>query len=231
MANVLKKAVSELFDKLLTPAQVVSIRAWQPATLYEVDVHLPTTPLEKWSTIQRLKCKVAEFEYRDYTPATWNADKKVCTLYIEAGHDGAGSRWVQRLKKGDKIPLGVAHAAQVPAKEGRILGLGDGSALGHFLGLKQLTDRKRFPMDVVILLPEIYQLPPSLIENNPEFEFIFNPRGNSLETLEQWAASKDLLAYTSIDLAGHIPLVKGLRKKLKARPDVQVKIQTHGFWS
>lgn len=231
MANVLKKAVSQLIDKLSTPSHVVAIRAWQPATLYEVDVHLPTTAMEKWTTIQRLKCKVAEFEYRDYTPATWNAEERICTLYIEAGHDGAGSRWVQRLKKGDKIPLGVAHAAQLPTREGKILCLGDGTAIGHFLGMKQLTNRKRFPMEVVIILPEIYQLPSSLVANNPEFEFIFNPHGNSLETLEQWAVSKELSAYTSVYLAGHTPLVKSLRKKLKAIPDVRATFQAHGFWS
>jgi NADPH-dependent ferric siderophore reductase len=231
MANILKKAVAGLLEKVLTPAQVISVRAWQPATLYEVDVHLPTVNLEKWNTIKRLKCKVGEWEYRDYTPASWNVEKKVCTLYIEAGHQGAGSRWIQQLKPGDEILLGPAHAAQLPAQEGTILCLADGSALGHFLALKQLTDRGNYPMEVAVFLHDDYQIPPSLLENNPEFKFIIKPHGASLDALEQWCRSKELRNYTSIYIAGNIPMVTSLRRKLKALPDVHAKIYSYGFWS
>ncbi|GAB3894820.1 hypothetical protein GCM10028803_10380 [Larkinella knui] len=231
MANILKKAVAGLFEKMLTPSRVLAVRAWQPATLYEVDVHVPTIPLEKWNTIKRLKCKVGELEFRDYTPALWNADKKVCTMYIEAGHQGAGSRWIQQLKPGDEILFGAAHAAQLPAQEGKLLCLGDGSALGHFLALKQLTDRRTYPMDVAVFLQDQYQIPPPLTENNPEFDFIPKPHGVSLDALEQWYRSKELRNYTSIYIAGNIPMVTSLRRKLKAIPDVQAKIYSYGFWS
>ena len=231
MANILKKAVSGLLEKMFTPAQVIGIRVWQPATMYEIDVHLPTVSMDKWDTIKRLKCKVDDLAYRDYTPALWNAEKKVCKMYIEAGHNGAGSRWVQQLKVGDEILFGDAHAAQLPAKEGPVLCLADGSALGHFLGLKQLTDRNKYPMDVAVFLHDNYQIPASLLEHNPEFEFIVKPDGNSLDTLMQWCMSKDLSKYTSIYIAGYIPMVTGLRKKMKAIPEVHARIFSYGFWS
>ncbi|GAB3279000.1 hypothetical protein GCM10027347_53530 [Larkinella harenae] len=231
MANILKKAAAGLLEMMLTPAQVTDVRAWQPATLYEVDVYLPTVNMEKWNSIKRFKCKVDAFAYRDYTPALWNANRQVCTLYIEAGHQGAGSRWVQQLHTGDEIFLGVAHAAPLPTQVGKILCLGDGSALGHFLGLKQLTDRTNYPLEAAVALHDNYQLPTALLKNNPEFEFIIKPQGDSLTQLAQWYASKDLSAYSSVYIAGNIPMVTGLRRKLKAMQDVHARIYSHGFWS
>ncbi len=231
MANILKRAAAGLLEKMFTPAKVIDVRAWQPATMYEVDVHLPTINLEKWDTIKRLKCKVGDFDYRDYTPASWNAEKKVCTMYIEAGHNGAGSRWIQQLKTGDEIFVGPAHAAQLPVQEGKILCLADGSALGHFLGLKQLTDRKKYPMEAAVFLHDNYQIPVPLVESNPEFDFVIKPHGNSLDILTQWLMAKDLSSYTSIYMAGNIPMITGLRKKLKEISSVKAKLYTYGFWS
>ncbi|MFD1141512.1 siderophore-interacting protein [Larkinella insperata] len=231
MANILKKTVAGLLDKMLTPARVLAVRAWQPATLYEVDAHLPTVDMAKWDTIKRVKCKVDDFAFRDYTPALWNADQNICTLYIEAGHNGAGSRWVQRLKTGDEILLSVAHAAPLPAQEGKILCLADGSALGHCLGLKQLTDRQKYPMDVAVYLHDPYEIPTSLTENNTEFEFITQPHGDRLALLEKWYTARDVSAYSSIYIAGNIPMVTALRRKLKALPAVRARIYSHGFWS
>lgn len=47
-----------LFDKMLTAGLVTDVRAWQPATMFEVDIHLPTIDMEKWDTIKRPKCRV-----------------------------------------------------------------------------------------------------------------------------------------------------------------------------
>lgn len=231
MANILVKAVSNLMDQLLSPSPVVAVRAWEPATLYEIDLHLPTIDFNKWNTIKRLKCKVDNLQYRDYTPALWDAEKKVCTLYVEAGHNGAGSRWAQSLQTGDEVLLGLAHAAQLPASEGKILCLADGSALGHCLALKQLTSRDDYPMDVAMVLHDEYQIPSSLLEENPDFEFIANQQGDRMDVLEKWYLSKDLSSYNSIYIAGYIPMVTGLRKKLKATPKVRAKIYAYGFWS
>lgn len=230
MANIVKKAASKLMEKMFARSEVVAIRAWEPATLYEVDVHLPTVNMEKWDTIRRVKCQVAELEYRDYTPALWNVEKRVFTLFIEAGHNGAGARWVSQLKKGDGILLGPVHAAQLPAREGKVLGIGDGSALGHFLGLKQLTDQNKFPLEAGIFLHEKYQIPGPLLAENPDFEFLMD-KGNESDVLIDWCRKKDLKAYTSIYIAGNIPMVSTLRKLLKAASGANAKVYSYGFWS
>lgn len=230
MANFLKKVVFSLMEQVISPSEIIEVRAWEPATLYEIDVHLPTTDFNKWNTIKRVKCKVADFEYRDYTPALWNAETRICTLYVEAGHNGAGGRWAQSVKAGDELLLGVAHAAQLPANKGKVLCIADGSAIGHFLSQKQLLNQEEYSMEVGIFLHDNYKVPSSLIANNPEFEFIYKSDGNMIQTLEKWCLLKDLSSYTSICIAGNTPMVLSLRKKLRAIPAVSAKIYAYGFW-
>ncbi len=231
MANIIKRTAFKLIDKALAQyANVLDVRSWNPASMYEIDLHLPTVDMARWKTIPRLKCKVDEFEYRDYTPAWWESEKGICTLFVETGHNGAGSRWAQHVQPGDQVIVGPAHAAPLPVKPGKILGLADGSALGHMLGLKQLTDPEEHPLEVGVFLNEDYQLPAGLSRENPEFKFILEPEGNSLESLENWTRTKDLSEYSSIYIAGFIPMVRELRKKLKSRAHRNTTMYAHGFW-
>jgi NADPH-dependent ferric siderophore reductase len=232
MANVLKKAVFNLLDRAFSSeGHVIEVRKWHPASMYEIDFHMPETDMNKWITIPRIKCKVGEFEYRDYTPATWDADKKICTVFIETEHLGHGSSWTKNLKAGDTIHFGPAHAAALPAKAGKVICFGDGSTVGHFLALKQLTDRIEFPLEVVIFLNEEYTLPDAFIAKNPEFKFIMQSKGNSLQVLSEFVERKSLADYATIYIAGYIPMVQGLRKALKKHHGVSAKIFAHGFWS
>lgn len=231
MSNILKRAIGGLLDQALHPAQVVAMSLYPASKIWGIVIHLPDVNMEKWHTIKRLKCKVGELEYRDYTPALWDPEKKVCTLFVEAGHEGAGSRWVRKLKIGDEVLFGAAHAAQLPAQEGRILCLGDGSALGHILALRQLTRDGNFPMDTVILLPDDNQLPALLSAHVSEDAVVLNPGSDRFSTILNWCDTKDLNQYTSIYIAGNIPMVTALRKRLKVQSGLQAKIYAHGFWS
>lgn len=231
MSNILKKAIGGLLDQILSSAKVLAVRPWLSFTVYEIDLHLPNINMEKWNTIKRLKCKVGDLEYRDYTPAHWNAEKRTCTIYIEAGHKGVGSRWVKQLKAGDEVLFGDAHAAQLPTQEGRILCIGDGSALGHFLALKQLTKDGQCPMDAIVYFHDADEPPYALAKSNPEYTFIINPNTDVFSTLAEWCTTNDLSIYTSVYIAGNIPMVTALRKKLKVKPEIKAKIYVHGFWS
>ncbi|MDR6197607.1 siderophore-interacting protein [Siphonobacter sp. SORGH_AS_0500] len=229
MANLLKKAADGLLSKMFDQATVLSVRSWEPSTLHEIVIHAPTIAMEKWDSIKRFKCKVAELEYRDYTPAEWNADTKECTMYIETGHNGAGSRWARSLQAGHQLFIGPAHAAPLPGKPGKILCLGDGSALGHFLSLQQLTNADQYPIQGCMLMHDAYDF--KFLNKYPAFEFISRSSENAMGVMEEWFRATELSEFSSIYIAGNIPMVQSLRKKLKAIPQINAKIYSHGFWS
>lgn len=216
---------------MLSKATVISVRAWEPSTLSEIVIHTPTIAMEKWDSIKRFKCKVGEWDYRDYTPAKWDAETRQCTLYIETGHAGAGSHWARQLRAGDEIRLGPAHAASLPGKPGKILCLGDSSALGHFLSLRQLTNARQYPMEGCVLRHDYCPSSQEFLPQHPYLEWITSSSDNAVTTLEEWLQAKDISAFSSIYIAGNIPMVQGLRRKLKALPTMRAHLYAHGFWS
>jgi NADPH-dependent ferric siderophore reductase len=230
MTNLVKKALSTLLDKISSPAQVLAVRIWKPGSMYELDLYLPTVDMAKWTTIPRLKCRVdnEKMEFRDYTPAIWDVAHRTCTLYIEAGHQGAGSSWIKRLCPGDSIFVAHAHAEKLPVVQGRVLALGDGSALGHLLAFKQLTSRLEHPLDACVALHNNYKIPLGLREDNPDIDFC--PTTDVHATLTQWLQTRPLSSYTSVYLAGNIKLVAGLRRQLKAQSELQARLYVTGFW-
>jgi NADPH-dependent ferric siderophore reductase len=230
MANIISKAIFGLMEKALGYGEVVAVRRWNPATMVEADLYMPDIDVSEWNTIKRLKTKVGECEYRDYTPALWDAQRGVCTIYAETGHQGTGSSWANNLKKGDTVLFAPAHATVLPAQKGKILGLGDGSALGHFLALKQLTNRRDFPMDAVVFLTDNYQLPKKLVKENPEIQFIAGTPGNSLKALLSWTENNDLSQYVSIYIAGNTSMVREAKKILRYKNEVSARLYSAAFW-
>jgi NADPH-dependent ferric siderophore reductase len=230
MANLVKRAFSTLLDKISSPAKVLAVRSWGPGTMYELDLHLPTVDMSKWTAIPRLKCRVDEdkLEFRDYTPARWDVMHRTCTLYIEAGHQGAGSSWIQRLGQGDNIFVAHAQAEKLPLAPGKVLCLGDGSALGHLLALKHLTSRLEHPMDTCVALQAEYKIPSDLIHGNSDMDF--RSTSNVQASLSQWLHTRSLSTYTSVYIAGNMKLVSGLRQQLKAQPEMQAQLYVKGFW-
>lgn len=228
---MLKGIVGNLMDKMTSSAQIVDIRAWNIKGMYEIDVHLPMIDMANWKCVHRLKCKVGELKYRDYTPGSWNNKTQVCTLYIDAKHEGVGSKYIRQLKIGDNLTFGAARSTQTPTHAGRVLCISDASALGNSLALKQLTDREMYPMDAVTFLEENTQLPLHLREQNKEFEFLMGALADKTKILEQWCESKDLSVYKSIYITGNSSMVRGLKNKLKSNLQITGKIYTNGFWS
>jgi NADPH-dependent ferric siderophore reductase len=232
MANVIKKAVFNLIEKaIIEEGEILEITVWQPATMVEVLIHLPGVDMHKWKYIPRLKCKVGEFEYRDYSPATWDAEKKQCTMLIETGHNGAGSTWAHQLRVGDTIEFAPASTVALPSAEGKVLGLGDGSALGHLMALKQLVSPARYPLDVFVYLSEVYTLPAAVVAAHGGFHFMMKERGDAAELLLQAVQGRDVSGYSAVYVAGYIPMVQKVRKALKAMPGFRARVYANGFWS
>lgn len=230
MATLITQTINNVIDWIGSKAEVLAVTAWSPDTFYQLDLHLPVTDMAKWTSIHRMKCRVAQFEFRDYSPSQWDAINRTCRLYIEAGHNGAGSEWARRLRAHDTVSYTTSPTQAVPTKPGKVLCLGDGSALGHFLALEQLTSRPQYPIEAAVYLHGSYELPPALRNDNPEFDFLIESTHNATDVLRQWLAQKSLTSYSSIYLNGSIPMVQQLRRIIKAQPDIQAKLFVQGFW-
>lgn len=232
MINPIKKVFFDFLDKTMSQkGTVISLRKWDLSAIYEIRVHLPNVDMQKWATVPRIKVKVAEFEYRDYSPACWDVAERTCCLFIDARHLGVGSSWVKCLVPGQTFLFAPASATALPSKKGPILCLADESALGHFLALKQLTAAEENPIEILISIDQHAVVPQEIIAANDGLQFIKRSHLDRLVNIHHSLSELNLPSFSSIYLAGHIPMVQGLRKILKANESVDARIIANGFWS
>lgn len=226
--NILKKKALGLFEKQFgKTAQVLEVRAWNPATFFEVDLHLPGVDMNKWQSVQHMKCKVAEATYRDYTPSQWDAETETCTLFIDAAHDGYGSKWAASLKSGDEILyLGISTTFTKPLSAS-LFCLGDSSAIGHFLALEQLAGKGNINGALVIKEPEHRTAFQSFFES--ALEPVASHRGCNIDILHNWLIEQPLND-AAVYLAGNVAMVVELRKKIKMLPGFSGTVKVQGFW-
>ncbi len=235
MENSLLKQLRKKADSLLTPAllqsgRVLEVRNWEPATFIEIDLHLPHTDMT-WNSIPYIKFKVDDFTFRDYTPSGWNAAERTCTLFIDSGHKGAGSKWAAGLKKGDVVYyFKTERTNHAPNPQTWSVGLGDQSGLGHLLALQKMsTPTGNFAGSVLLnerqhlqFFQESFDSCLQPIERQDEV-------GN--ESLLQWVvAQKFHPDQTVFYIVGNNKLVSKLRRSLKENGFSSSQIKVKGFW-
>ncbi len=229
----IKRKASTLFeDKFLKTGTVLEVRAWDPSTIVEVDLHLPEITMDNWSEVPYIKFKVADFTYRDYTPSGWDAETHTCTIFVDAAHQGAGSRWAQQLSRGDKVSyLKVDTTRQRPTETSAVVALGDESSIGHMLALQQLTvPVTRFTGALVM----------GNTQQCEQFNEYFRSPLQPLErqdvhghhTLAEWLQQQSSqLQHAIFYLAGNTTMVSQLRKLLRKYGYGNNQIKAQGFWS
>ena len=233
MNKLTQKALTLVEIPFTHSAKVLAVRVWEPDSVREIDLHLPDCDMSKWSSAQHIKCKVGTLVYRDYTASGWDAETRTCTLIIYTAHNGAGSRWVKQLQVGDTVTyLGVSSSHQQPARDKQLVFLGDETAIGHFLALRQLAG-DRAAIGGAILLSEPH--------HRDEFGQYFS--GWALQSLEKGTSRNYkeldcwLMGLTSPQrqdrvfyLAGYSPEVVRLRKLLRQKGVNPGQVKALGFW-
>jgi NADPH-dependent ferric siderophore reductase len=229
--ELIKGKVGRLFESQLQSGYVLEVRTWEPATIVEVDLHLPYADMDLWTELPYIKIKVAELTYRDYSPSCWDAETQTCTLFIDAAHTGPGSSWAKRIKKGDivsYIKTGSTHHA--PEGTAAIIGLGDESSVGHLLALQQMVlPRTRFTGAVLManeshcgLFNEYFRSPLQPVNRNDVYGH---------HTLIQWVIEQQYaLDNTIFYLTGNQVMVAQLRKLLRHQGYSSAQVRAQGFW-
>ncbi|ETZ21590.1 hypothetical protein [Pedobacter sp. V48] len=227
--NLIKRKALVIFEKQFgKTGHVLDVRAWNPSTFYEIDLHLPGVDMSKWQSVQHMKCKVADGVYRDYTPAHWDEDTQTCTLYVDAAHDGNGSKWAASLKPKDQITyLGISSTFTKPVSSASLTCLGDSSAIGHFLALEQLAGKGNVSGAVVIKEEEHRKAFMSYFDST--LEAIPQKVSSNINNLQEWLKEQNLDG-RAVYLAGNVPMVVELRKIIKALPGFNGRVKVQGFW-
>jgi NADPH-dependent ferric siderophore reductase len=222
------KAISFLENKITKTGTVLDVRAWEPATFFEVDLHLPSCDMSKWTHIQHIKCRVASFTYRDYTPAWWDAETHTCTLFVNAQHEGAGSNWVKQLQKGDEFHyLGVGPTPHKPLAASHFVLLGDVSSMGHFLAMQQMAGKQTTVSGAMVVENKAHHEQFTTYTRLP-----MQPVSGNYGELQQWVQThKAEWQQPVFYIAGHIPGVVQLRKYLKQSGYNTNQVKAQGFWS
>jgi NADPH-dependent ferric siderophore reductase len=230
----LKRKAGELFEsRLLQTGTVLEVRPWTPSTLIEIDLHLPLVDMQQWEQVPYIKFRVDNFTFRDYTPSGWDAETRTCTIYVDAVHNGPGSKWARQLKKNDTISYikKIGFTQHQPDQTSAVIALGDESSVGHLLALqKMVLPHTRFSGGIVIgdeehrkLFHEYFWSPIEPVARKDVY-------GHN--SLMEWVLKQQYsLENTIFYLAGNNTMVAQLRKLLKQQgyPSSQIKMQ--GFWS
>jgi NADPH-dependent ferric siderophore reductase len=216
----------------LSTGRVLEVRAWEPSTLIEIDLHLPEADMYQWDEVPYIKFKVGPFTYRDYTPSGWDAETSTCTLYIDAAHNGTGSVWARNLTKNDTVSyLKIGTSQHSPESTPAIIALGDESSLGHVLALQQMV------------MPATRFTGAVLMSNEQHSDFLKQYFPKSVQpvvrndvyghhSLVQWITNQDFsLDNTVFYLTGNNIMVSQLRKILRLQGYTSGQVKVKGFWS
>ncbi|SDZ80035.1 ferredoxin reductase domain-containing protein [Pedobacter hartonius] len=222
----IKKGLTDIVDHhLLKHGTVLDVRKWPRSPMIEVDLHLPESDMRYWNEVLYIKFNVGSLIFRDYTPFGWDAEISTCSLLIDAGHDGPGSRWARSLQKGDCIDyLKTDSTHQSPHLTNLVVGIGDNSSLGHLFALQHLTlPATRFDSAVLTDNGQTGDLLSSYFNRPPV------PCASESELIEWLSVQGFCNDHTSFYLTGNEGLVVRLRKALKNLGYFGIKAK--GFWS
>ncbi|MDR3714507.1 MAG: SIP domain-containing protein [Puia sp.] len=231
--NVLKQSAEALENRLLKTGRVLATRSWSPAGFVEVDLHLPGCDMSGWTETKHIKCRVAPFTYRDYTPAGWDAETQTCTLYIETGHDGPGSHWARRLKRGDCISyLGVANSHQRAESDRQLVFLGDETAIGHFFALSGLAGPGAPITGALSILHQDHQQQFAEYFPRLHLQLLKKREAQDYESLLRWVNDTIPSGQNAVFLlAGYGSAVSQMRRLLRQKGYGNDRVRAEGFWN
>ncbi len=226
-----RRQISTVEKFFVKSGKVLAVRSWNGGNLHEIDIQLPNVDFEKWGKAQSIKCRISALHYTDYTPAMWDVEEKICTLYIDTSHNGQGSIWAKNQTMGNDFHyLKIEAEKHFPIAGKHLVFLGDQTSIGHFCAIQQLADKTAKISGFVSFKD---------LQTAEEFEknCLWLPlRAISVQNdiyyqTEEWlianqSEKEDFIFY----VVGGAELVMGLRKILKNYGVDGSRIKLKGFW-
>jgi len=227
--NKLKQKALSYLEALAHTGYVTGVKAWEPAIVFEVGLHLPGVNMHHWQEAQYIQVKVGPGAYCNYSPTRWNADTSTCTLLIDAGHEGPGCTWVKNLRTNDTLTyFGIGNSGSRRKRTGSIFCIGDASAIGYFTALEQLTERGT-KFSGIIAVREADHLVRFKGYLNTQLEPVLSRNGDSYSAWADRLLHHELTGET-VYIAGHKPSIIRLRDLIRQRENFSGTIRLHGFW-
>lgn len=142
METAQKETISTIEKLFVKSGEIMAVRVWDGGNLHEIDIHLPDVNFGKWDKVQSIKCRISVFHYTDYTPALWDVEEKICTLYIDTAHNGQGSIWAKKQLVGNPFYYAkIEDGKHFPIAGKHLIFIGDQTSIGHFCAIWQLANK------------------------------------------------------------------------------------------
>ena len=232
MNKLTEKAIAFAETTFFRTATVLAVRAWEPNSILEIDLHMPECDMSRWTSAQHIKCKVGVLSYRDYTPSGWDAETHTCTLLIHVAHDGPGSRWARSLRPGGQLSYRKPESSHHHPVTSRMCFLGDETTIGHFLALQQLAKPGAVIGGAILLTEPHHQTEFHDYFHGWDLAALRKNEDSDYRELVNWVDALDVREHgdTVFYLAGYIPGVVELRRQMRRRGFAGSQVKAQGFW-
>lgn len=224
-------SISTIEKVFVRTGRITTVRVWDGAGLHELHLHLPNVEFDEWNKAQSIKCRISPLHYVDYTPATWDAAKKTCTLYVDTSHSGRGSEWTKNQRQDDPFYyLKIEEESHFPVSEKSLVFLGDQTAIGHFCAIQQLASRETAINGCVVF--NDLQTANAMRQNCPwlpvqtvvKYELLYDYAAALV------AENNRRLDNTVFYVVGNARLIVSVRKILKSYGIDGGRVKSKGFW-
>lgn len=232
--EALQQANGKSFDDrlLLQTGYVEKVNSVGKGKILEIRLFLPLVNMQDWTEVPYIKFAVGGTFFRKYTPATWDAKDQICTLFIDAAHDGPGANWASKLRGRDLVQyIKVGSSRQSPHPVSRIVGLGDATSIGQLLALFQMTNPyTRF--SGVLLITDHEQFEYCNKNLSPYLYPVLCKDTAQIAPVISWInAQRYSIPDTCFYITGNDFMVIQLKKSLIAMGFAAEQIKVNGFWS
>ena len=232
MPKWIGNAVETVFKRFIHDVTVTEVDYIHP-NLKKITFHGDFTDVS-FRLTQAVAFRVDDVHYRNYTPAFFDGDQGLCTIYFYLHGNGPGSRFSSRLQIGDKLKMIGPRGKSLYEPESKYhFFYGDETSIGVFNSLREIIHtRQQEYLGLLAFTEELRELPDKLdlmldVVSTGSAE----PYDNSVLYLDGlqgklWEVWRKGTFY----LTGNATAIKKVRQVLLTKGVAPDKIRAQAYW-